>query len=395
MMRVPILLALAGAGTWTAGCSSTSAWTPPASNTARVAAVAHLRCGVPPVSGPRVSGPGAATLALPGAPDGIATTPDGATSFVALQSGAPRVAVIANDAAGPRLLRTLAVPGTPSGMRVTPDGRHVLAASGDGAVVLDVAAARGRAGRTIAGELTAPHSIAGGGPGAAEIAVSRDSRYAFVTLEGAGRVAVFDLRAALAHPGAGYLGAVSVGSGALGIAASPDGRRLYEVSESARVPGHNRGALNVIDQRRAVHAPAHAVIATTSAPCAPVRVAVSPDGDTVWVTARDGDALLRFAAARLVGAPGRALTSVTGVGAHPLGLALVGGRVLVADADLGDPGSARSGVTVVSTGATPRRLAFLPSGRQADAIAAAAHGRALVTDSGSRQLQAIDLRDVP
>ena len=266
MTRVGTLIALAGVATFCAGCSASHlAPRAPSATVARVASIARVRCGAPAISGPRRSGPGTATLALPGAPDGIASTPDGTTSFVALQSGAPRVAIVADGVAAPRLLRTLALPGTPSGMRVTPDGRHVLAAVGDGAVILDVAAARAGAAHAIAGELTAPRSVAGGGPGAAEIAVSRDSRYAFVTLEGAGRVAVFDLRAALAHRGAGYLGAVSVGPGALGIAASPDGRRLYEVSESARVTGHGRGALNVIDLAQAVHDPARAVVATASA----------------------------------------------------------------------------------------------------------------------------------
>jgi hypothetical protein len=50
------------------------------------------------------------TLNLPGTPDGIATTPDGRTSFLALQSGPPRIAVIDNSRFGERLLRTLTVP---------------------------------------------------------------------------------------------------------------------------------------------------------------------------------------------------------------------------------------------------------------------------------------------
>src|SRR5665811_1306257 len=80
--------------------------------------------------------------------------------------------------------------------------------------------------------------VAGHGPGAAEVAVSPDSHHVFVTLEGAGVVAVFDLRAALAGGSqSGYLGAVPVGPGALGISLSADGRRLYEVSESAPISG--------------------------------------------------------------------------------------------------------------------------------------------------------------
>jgi len=52
-----------------------------------------------------------------------------------------------------------------------------------------------------------------------------------------------------------------------------------------------------------------------AAGCQPVRVAVSPDGRTVWVTALQSDALLGFSAAGLLGDPSRALQAVVRVGA--------------------------------------------------------------------------------
>jgi DNA-binding beta-propeller fold protein YncE len=342
-------------------------------------------------------------LKLPGTPDGIATTPDGRTSFVALQSGPPRIAVIDNTRFGERLLRTLAVPVYASGLKVTPDGRYVLGAAGRGAVVLDVAAAVSGAGGELLGSLAAPASRAGAGPGAAELAVSPDSRYIFLTLEGAGMVAVFDLDAAIRSGFAsqGFLGAIPVGAGALGIAVSPDGHWLYEVSESAQDRStRDSGALNVIDVKRAVRDPARSVVARAAAACAPVRVAVSADGSVVWVTARDGNALLGFSALALGRNPAHALVSVTRVGEQPLGLAVVDGgrRVLVADSNLSNSGRAGSVVSVVGTAASrkPTLLGSISAGMLPDAISAPPSGDlALVTSSGSRQLEALALHRLP
>jgi hypothetical protein len=84
--------------------------------------------------------------------------------------------------------------------------------------------------------------------------------------------------------------------------------------------------LTVIDLQRAVRDPKGAVVAAVVAGCAPVRVAVSLAGATVWVTARDANALLGFSAPAVRTDPARALVSVTRVGQQPLGLAVGGER---------------------------------------------------------------------
>jgi DNA-binding beta-propeller fold protein YncE len=334
-------------------------------------------------------------------PDGIAATPDGRFAFVALQSGPPRIAVIARVGVGARLLRTIPIPAHASGIRVTADGRYVLAAAGRGAVVLDAAAATsGATGATAArgvvlGSLAAPARVAGAGPGAAEVAISPDSRYAFVTLEGAGVVAVFDLRRGF---GSGaYLGAMRVGAGALGIAASEDGRWLYEVSESGRSSiSRRRGVLNVIDATRAVRTPRSAVVAAAPAPCAPVRVAVAPDGATIWVTARDGNQLLGYSASVLRTDAARALISATTVGSAPLGLAVAddGRTVLIADSNLAHSVGGRSAVSSVDVSAVghPVLTGSIPAGTLADAIAApSAGGVAFATSSASHTVAVVPL----
>ncbi len=388
---------LVGIGIIVSGCSGgrrSAAVVPVA-----VARPPSVRCGEAAVAGRRLGLAQARMLGLPGTPDGVATTPDGRTSFVAIQTGIPRIAVIDNGPSGERLLRTIVVPSYASGMKVTPDGRYVLGAAGRGAVVLDVAAAVSGARRALLGSLAAPAGVAGGGPGAAEVAVSPDSRYAFLTVEGAGVVAVFDLDAAVSHGfgSSGFLGSIPVGAGALGIAVSPDGRWLYEVSESGGARrARDRGALNVIDLRRAVSDPARSVVATAPVACAPVRVAVSSSGGAVWVTARDGNALLGFSAAALRINPSHALVSVTRVGEQPLGLAVAdGGRmVLVADSNRSGSRRARSAVSVVDTasGGKPTLVGSIRSGGVADAISVPLTGEvALVTNSESKRLEALAL----
>jgi DNA-binding beta-propeller fold protein YncE len=387
------------------GCSGGRRAAAGAAPTASTAAARPplVPCGEAAVVGPSIRLVQPRVLSLPGAPDGVATTPDGRTSFVAIQSGVPRIAVIDNGPFGERLLRTVVVAAYVSGMTVTPDGRYVLGAAGRGAVVLDVATAMSGAGRALLGSLAAPPRVAGAGPGAAEIAVSPDSHYVFLTLEGAGAVAVFNLDAAIRQGfgSKGFLGSIPVGAGALGITVSPDGRWLYEVSESAGGrSARDRGALNVIELKRAVSDPARSVIATAAAACAPVRVAVSAAGRTVWVTAKDGNALLGFSAIALRSAPAHALVSVTRVGEQPLGLAVAdGGRVvLVADSNLSNLRRARSGVSVVITtsNGSPTLLGSIPTGKLADAISVSATSDvALVTNSDSKQLEALTLNRIP
>jgi DNA-binding beta-propeller fold protein YncE len=404
-MRIPVVVLavpLIAIGMMFAACSGGSRVAESAAPEAARQSL-RVRCEEAAVVGRSLRVAHVHTLNLPGTPDGVATTPDGRTSFVALQSGPPRIAVIDNSRFGERLLRTVAVPAYASGMRVTPDGRYVLGAAGRGAVVLDVTAAVSGAGGELLGSLAAPAGVAGAGPGAAEIAVSADSRFVFVTLEGAGVVAVFNLDTAirLGFGANGFVGSIPVGAGALGITVSPDGQWLYEVSESARDgSAHDSGVLNVIDMKRAARGPATSVIATAVAPCAPVRVAVSPDGTVVWVTARDANALLGFSAVALPRDPAHALVSVTRVGAQPLGLAVVdaGRGVLVADSNLSDAPRARSGVSVIYTASSgnPTLLGSILAGKFSDAISVApTDDLALVTNSGTRQLEALAIQRLP
>jgi DNA-binding beta-propeller fold protein YncE len=315
----------------------------------------------------------------------------------------------------------------PAGAAVTPDGKYLLVADGSGLVVISVARAEAGAAGAVLGALAAP-STAGGSAGQAdsaiEVAVSPDSRFAFVTLEYDGEAAVFDLATAVANGfgSAGYKGAIPLGQATVGMAVSPGGRWLYATSEGAVAtqhplglgspggcqggvpgtePGERPGTLTVVSLRRAESDPAQSVTATVDAGYQPVRVVTAADGTQVWVTARASDDLLCFSAAKLAADPARALVAIARVGSEPVGLAAVRGGTLLVVADSNRFGAAgdSSELSVVSvaaalagrqavvgdlsTGSFPRDMALSPG------------GTLFVSDYSSAQVQAVTTARLP
>jgi DNA-binding beta-propeller fold protein YncE len=232
----------------------------------------------------------------------------------------------------------------------------------------------------------------------------------FVSLEGGAQLAVYDLQAAFADQfhGRAYVGSVRVGRLPVGVAVSPDGRWLYATSEIAQGsragPGYrgSHGTLSVISITRAERDPGHAVVATVSAHCSPVRVVLSPDGSTVWVTARGDDQLLAFSAAKLQSRPTHALIAAVRVGEAPVGVAVVrGGReVVVANSNRFDASAAHSSLTVVSAAAALAHrsaiLGTIPAGSFPRDMSADPDGGTLVVGNfASRQLETVDVSKLP
>lgn len=369
------------------------------------AAGRHLPAGLTRLSG------------VPGDPFGVAVTGDGRWSFVSLTpsgSGRGGLGVFADTgSAMPRLVRQIPVPGMGLGVTLTPDGRYLLVANGNGATVISVPAAEQGGGNAVLGTLASGAGRAGGG--AIEVAVSADGRFAFVSLEGSDQIAVFDLQRALASHfhSSGFVGDAPTGLAPVGLAVSPDGNWLYSTSEvtSLRALRHPRsrsgglgapGSLAVISVAKAETDPAHAVVATVTAGCSPVRVITSRDGGTVWVTARESDMLLGFSASRLRADPAHALIARVRVGAAPVGLALVGNgqRVVVADSNRFNMPGASSSLTVVNVAAAlahrPALAGYLHAGVFPRQMAVEPNGRTLlVTDFGSQQLQTVNVANLP
>ncbi len=336
---------------------------------------------------------------LGGNPFGIATTSDGRWSFVDELGG--RVAVFSDGGFTPRAVGTIGVPGSALGNSLTRNGSYLLVADGgDGATVVSVARVMADAKHAVLGTLRQPGGGGASGGGAIEVTSSPDGRYAFVSIEYGDRVAVYNLQAALTDRfrSSGYVGSVPLGRAVVGMAVSPDGRWLYATSELAAgaPPQGVDGTLSVISLPEAERHPARAVVANVAARCSPVRVVASPDGRTVWVTARESDQLLAFSASELRSDPAHALLTAVRVGEAPVGLALVaGGReIVVADSNRFAAPGANAGLTVVDAaaalahrpavlgtivaGSFPREMALEPSGRTL-----------LVSNFGSDQLEAV------
>ena len=331
-------------------------------------------------------------------PFGVVTTADGAFSFVTMNNS---VAVL-SDASSPApvLTHVLPAPGSSGSEQLTHSGKYLLVAANSGAIVMNVASAEaGNA--AVVGTLTSQF-----GDGAVEVALSPDDKFAFVTLENSAAMVVFNLQSALIN-GFGpsdVVGKIPLGEQPIGMAISPDHRWLYAASRLRDgAPDPSEGTISVIDLARAETAPSPAaIVSTVTAGCSPVRIITSPDGSQVWVTSRDSNTLLGFSAAAMRSDPSHALIARVGVGASPIGLAMIrdGSRILVANSNLNGTGNGGTSVSVVSTSAAVARghalLGQISTGLLPREFSLAPDGKtALVTNNGSGQVQAIDLTTLP
>jgi DNA-binding beta-propeller fold protein YncE len=338
-------------------------------------------------------------LTLPASPFGVTVTADGKWDLTA---GGGAVVVLRRSGASEHVTDVIKLPPGHGArdMALTPDGKYLLVANlRAGADVIDVARAITSQPDAVIGTLSA-HQPA---KGAFEVVLSADGQFAFVTIAGDQEVAVFNLGLALSDgfSPAAYVGAIPAGQSNVGITTSPDHRWLYVTSERA-APAARHGTLSVVNLAKAETDPAGSVVSAADAGCSPVRVVVSPDGSTVWVTARQSNAVLAFSAAKLLTDPKHALITWLRVGVQPIGLIMVncGAQLIIADshrfkARHGVPNLAVVEVHAaldgrpalsgyVRSGLDPRQLATSPDGRQL-----------LVGNFGSDQLETVNLTKLP
>jgi DNA-binding beta-propeller fold protein YncE len=405
-----LALAACSAGPPKMGPSATRAPTSPAPVLpARTLTSPH--CSIATAAAPHLAAADVRMARIPGYPFGVAVTADGRWSFVSSPGGpgGGEIGVFANAGTGvPRLVRTIPV-SVALGVALTHDGRYLLAASGSGAAVVSVAQAEAGGKRPVLGALSSPRTGRFGG-GAIEVAVSPDDRFAFVSIEYADEIAVFNLQRAVASGfrTSGFVGDIPMGIAAVGMAVSPDGRWLYATSELGSSRGtrgpavRGQGTLSVISLSKAETDPAHSVVAVAMAGCGSVRVITSADGRVVWVTARESDMLLGFSAARLLTDPSHALVAEVRVGEAPVGLALVGGgqRIVVADSNRFGLKGAAANLAVVNVAAAlagkPALAGYLPAGGFPRQMALEPGDRTLlVTNFASQQLEAVNVTALP
>jgi DNA-binding beta-propeller fold protein YncE len=284
---------------------------------------------------------------------------------------------------------------SPLGLALSPNGEYLIAASQSGAVVVDVRRLEQGASSSAwtLGTLTSP------GSGAIETTLSPDGHYVFVSLEDSNELAVFDLQRALSH-GFGpsdLVGMVPLGVAPVGMAVSPDGRYLYATSELSTTM-QSEGTLTTIDLKRAEHTPSHSILSTVTAGCSPVRV-VANQG-SVFVTARESDALLEFSAHALVSDPSAALEYSVPVGEAPVDLAFVnrGHLLVIADSDRFEAIGRQPNLAVVAVSANARPLldGYVISGQFPRDMTLSPNGKTLlVSNFISNQLEAVKVGTLP
>ena len=357
-----------------------------------------------------------ADITVPAGPFGVVYARQKDIAFVALNTG---LGVLNTSVFIPSLIHEIPLPAPyasgGTGIALTHNGRHVLVTASSAAlIVVDVAKAVTGSPDAVVGVL---NGIAAAGANATEVSTSRDDRYAFVSQEygsrqtgGRGTIEVFKLErpAANGTVSGTYVGYLILGYSVVGTALSSDGRTLYATSETASI-NTTQGTLSIIDVEKLKTDPSKALVSKVPAGCNPVRVIVSRDDQTVWVTARGSNALLAFDAPKLISNQSAALLASVQVGTSPVGLRLAGAndrRILTANSDrfaTMNPSlysNATTGISVVDVGAALRgekaTLGQIPTGLFPREMAVSPDGKTiLVSDNGSSMVQAIDVSTLP
>lgn len=336
---------------------------------------------------------------VPGRPFAAVPSADGCTIFVSLTApnGHSQIAVLARANGALSVARTLTVPGQLTGLALSHDGTVLAAANGQGVALMPVERllAAG-AGHPLVGLLDE-----GRGAGSIYVAFSPDDRLLFVSNERANSLGVYDLAAASAGKPVRSIGHIPTGGAPVGLAFSPDGRWLYSTSEVApgersctaegRGSAHPQGALMVVDLARAISEPDKAVAAQVPAGCNPVRVALSPAGDRVYVTARGSNAVQVFDAGRLIDDRDHALQASVAVGQSPVGLAVDGAHLFVANSDRFGGGKLQS-ISVLDLAHLDGSTVSIPAGGFPRELRITSDGKSLlVTNFESGSIELIDL----
>ncbi|KAI1387741.1 cytochrome cd1-nitrite reductase-like protein [Hypoxylon trugodes] len=348
-----------------------------------------------------------ANMSLPGSPFGLVY----ARNDIAFAGMGHQVIMLNTTTFKPTLAREFPLPallnqsqGVVSGLTLSHDKRYVYASVGPGAVILDVE-------KAVAGDTNPIVGLLRGttGDGAIQVTLSKDDKYALVTQEYGtnatlfrGTIEVFQihhgLNGSIAGTSKGY---TRLGYAVVGTAFSHDESKLYvtsEVTSQATSVNETRGTLSVLDVAILKTDPSKALLHTVDAGCSPVRLAVSPDGKQVWVTARLSNKLLAFDTEKLDSAhPEGALRASVQVGTSPVGIAIVnrGRHIITADSNRFNYANATTGLTVVGTeaalwgnqgfpriltGLFPREFAVSPDGKTL-----------LVSEYRSKAIQAVDI----
>lgn len=288
-------------------------------------------------------------IPLPGHPFSTISTKDGCWLFVSVTTANPKslngVALLKRSGGQITFQKTFAVEGDPTGMVMTHDDKLLIVADGDYVVFMDVNRMIAGRGDPILGFISDAESS-----GSVYVNVTADDKFLFVSDEEVETITVINLQKARAEgfKESAIVGKIPVGIAPIALTFSPDQRWLYTTSQIApksfnwpieckpegqdpatTTPRNPQGAIIVVDVARAETDPANSVAARIPAGCSPVRMAMTPDGERVFVTARNSNALLGFDTSKLISDSEHALIGKVPVGTAPVGVAVVNDGKLV------------------------------------------------------------------
>jgi DNA-binding beta-propeller fold protein YncE len=362
---------------------------------------------------------------LPGHPFGVVASPDGCWLFVSVTTANPKsfdgVALLKRSRGRTELVKTFPVAGSPTGMTLTHDGKLLVVADGEYVVFMDAARMTAGGADPVLGYIRDSEDYAE----SVYVNTSADDSLLFVSDEAEEAVTVVDLSKARAEgfKETAIVGRVPTGRAPIALTFSPDGRLLYTTSQiapesykwpieckpegapdpSKAAPRNPQGAIIVVDVERARRDPANAVAAKVPAGCSPVRLAMTPGGERVFVTARNSNALLGFDTSKFAADPQHALVGAVPVGSSPVGVAVVneGKLVIVTNSNrFSKDRNARQTLTVIDASkigeGASAVLGSVPAGAFPREFGASPDGRTLfVANYNSNELEVIDLARLP
>jgi DNA-binding beta-propeller fold protein YncE len=357
------------------------------------------------------------TIPLPAPPFGIVPTQDGCWLFVSMVGGPVSHAGIAGLRrmdGRVELQRWVPVNSLAAlGMTLTHDGKLLVVAAGDDVWFLDVARLIAGTGDSALGQLSD-----GDGAGSVYANITADDKLLFVSDEDKRSITVIDLEKAR---GNGYkaeaiIGKIPVGELSIALMSSPDGKTLYTTSEAALpewkwpkacTPEGSKsaeakksvpeGAVIVVDVARAKINPAEAVVARVPAGCSPVRMALSPVGDRIYVTARNSNAVLVFDTGKLVSDGAHARIGTMAVGSAPVPVAVIdqGRKLIAGNSNRFAAGNQPQTLTVLDA-VEMKTLGQIAAGAFPREMSLSADGHTLfLTNFGSKSLQVLDVDRLP
>jgi len=374
--------------------------------------------------------PASFQISLPGHPFDVTASADQQWIFVSITSDEgkkPGIAVLKNTSGQIAVVRMVPMGRSPSGLVLTHHGDMLIATAGDYVVFFDTL--RLEEGN---GSPAFQWVARGAKAGCVYANVTSDDKTLFVSDESKQTITVIDLERIrslgrdsevnLGRPteaAAAVIGRIPVGSSPVALTFSKDGRWLFTTSEVAalewgwprvlpqeggkssqrKVP---EGAVVVVDVAKARINPQHCIVARVPAGGSPVRLALSPDGTHVFVSARSSNAVLVFDTAELIDESGRAKPKKIEVGKSPVPIVVVadGKFVIVGNSNRYSTDiSEASTLTVLDTsrigsalnpvvgnipcGAFPRNFCLAPDGKML-----------LLTNFRSQSLQVIDVSHI-